>query len=228
MRLFACKAYCSTSRNRTAQPVYKHLFPLPCSIFPYLIRRNPMTQRNVLIEKIRMLPTQIEQLTANLTPEQLTTPYLQGEWTVAQNVHHLPDSHMNSYIRCKLIATEDTHHSSRTSRISGRCSLTRRMPTFRHHLRCCTVCMRVGSHSGRVCPRRLGHAQECTRSTARSPSPTSCRCTQITAKRTSTRLPARRRLKVRSVTRFHWPQRAQRPQSMKRNEHRSPILSHGF
>jgi hypothetical protein len=66
-----------------------------------------MTQRNVLIEKIRMLPTQIEQLTANLTPEQLTTPYLQGEWTVAQNVHHLPDSHMNSYIRCKLIATED-------------------------------------------------------------------------------------------------------------------------
>ncbi|MCB0083143.1 MAG: DinB family protein, partial [Caldilineaceae bacterium] len=28
-------------------------------------------------------------------------------WTVAQNVHHLVDSHMNSYIRCKLIATEE-------------------------------------------------------------------------------------------------------------------------
>jgi hypothetical protein len=66
-----------------------------------------MTQRTLLIEKFRMLPTQIEQLTANLTTEQLTTPYLQGEWTVAQNVHHLPDSHMNAYIRCKLIATED-------------------------------------------------------------------------------------------------------------------------
>ena len=24
-----------------------------------------------------------------------------------QNVHHLADSHMNSYIRCKLMATED-------------------------------------------------------------------------------------------------------------------------
>ena len=64
-------------------------------------------QRQLLIEKFRALPEQIAQLTAGLTPEQLTTPYLDGEWTVAQNVHHLPDSHMNSYIRCKLIATED-------------------------------------------------------------------------------------------------------------------------
>jgi hypothetical protein len=43
----------------------------------------------------------------DLTPEQLTTRYLASEWTVAQNVHHLADSHMNSYIRLKLMLTED-------------------------------------------------------------------------------------------------------------------------
>ena len=70
---------------------------------------NPtMTQtRQDLIAKIAILPQQISDLIANLSDEQLTTPYLPNEWTVAQNVHHLADSHMNSYIRCKLIATED-------------------------------------------------------------------------------------------------------------------------
>ncbi len=60
-----------------------------------------------LIDKIRHLPQQIADLVAGLSAAQLTTAYLTGEWTVAQNVHHLVDSHMNSYIRCKLIATED-------------------------------------------------------------------------------------------------------------------------
>ena len=64
-------------------------------------------QRRELIEAIRALPDQLARLTAQLGAEQLTTAYLQGEWTVAQNVHHLADSHMNSYIRCKLMATED-------------------------------------------------------------------------------------------------------------------------
>ena len=53
------------------------------------------------------LPGEVERLVAGLTPGQLTTAYLPGEWTVAQNVHHLVDSHLNSYIRCKLIATEE-------------------------------------------------------------------------------------------------------------------------
>ncbi len=66
-----------------------------------------MQERYELIDKIRCLPQQIADLVAGLSDEQLTTPYLAGEWTVAQNVHHLADSHMNSYIRCKLIATEE-------------------------------------------------------------------------------------------------------------------------
>ena len=65
------------------------------------------TDLHVSIDRICRLPSQIERLVADLTAAQLTTRYLEGEWTVAQNVHHLADSHMNSYIRCKLILTED-------------------------------------------------------------------------------------------------------------------------
>ena len=64
-------------------------------------------ERQALIEHIRALPEQIAALTAELSAAQLTTHFLPGEWTVAQNVHHLADSHMNAYVRCKLIATED-------------------------------------------------------------------------------------------------------------------------
>lgn len=63
--------------------------------------------RNEKIAQIRALPQQITELVSGLTPEQLITPYLSGEWTVAQNVHHLADSHINSYIRLKLIITDD-------------------------------------------------------------------------------------------------------------------------
>ena len=63
-------------------------------------------EREDLIEQIAQLPAQLRALVEPLSASQLTTAYLAGEWTVAQNVHHLADSHMNSYIRCKLIATE--------------------------------------------------------------------------------------------------------------------------
>ncbi len=65
------------------------------------------TERHVLIEQVRQLPQQLADLVTPLSADQLTTPYLAGEWTIAQNVHHLADAHMNSYIRCKLIMTED-------------------------------------------------------------------------------------------------------------------------
>ena len=63
--------------------------------------------RKALIEKIQRLPEQVAALVAGLSDEQMTTHFIEGEWTVAQNVHHLCDSHMNSYIRCKLMLTED-------------------------------------------------------------------------------------------------------------------------
>lgn len=64
-------------------------------------------ERLPLIEKIRRFPAELEALVAPLGAAQLGTPYLSGEWTVAQNVHHVADSHMNSYIRLKLMLTEE-------------------------------------------------------------------------------------------------------------------------
>jgi uncharacterized damage-inducible protein DinB len=43
-----------------------------------------------------------------LTPAQLDTPYREGGWTVRRVAHHLPDSHLNSYVRFKWALTEDT------------------------------------------------------------------------------------------------------------------------
>lgn len=65
-------------------------------------------QRTQYIATIRDFPATLEALVSDLTAEQLTTHYQQGEWTIAQNVHHVADSHMNSYIRLKLMLTE-TH-----------------------------------------------------------------------------------------------------------------------
>lgn len=62
------------------------------------------------IATIRDFPQQLEQLTAHLTSTQLTTAYHEGEWTVAQNVHHLADSHMQAFVRFKLALTEDMAH----------------------------------------------------------------------------------------------------------------------
>jgi hypothetical protein len=66
-----------------------------------------MTNRAEMIDRIRALPDQLENKVGGLSARQLTTPYDVGEWTVAQNVHHLADSHMNSFVRFKLILTED-------------------------------------------------------------------------------------------------------------------------
>lgn len=59
------------------------------------------------IAMLRRLPAQIAHLIAGMDAAELTTPFLPGEWSIAQNVHHLADSHMNSYLRCKLIMTEE-------------------------------------------------------------------------------------------------------------------------
>lgn len=64
-------------------------------------------QRHAYIATLRSFPDQLEALVAGLSAEQLTARPLANEWSVAQNVHHLMDSHMNAYIRTKLILAED-------------------------------------------------------------------------------------------------------------------------
>jgi hypothetical protein len=64
-------------------------------------------QRQALIEQIAAAPDQMRSAVQGLSEKQLDTPYRPEGWTVRQVVHHVPESHMNSYIRFKLAITED-------------------------------------------------------------------------------------------------------------------------
>jgi uncharacterized damage-inducible protein DinB len=63
--------------------------------------------RRTLIDEIERMPAIFRGIVSTLDETQLDTPYRPGGWTVRQVVHHVPDSHMNAYIRFKLALTED-------------------------------------------------------------------------------------------------------------------------
>ncbi|MBW3656770.1 MAG: bacillithiol transferase BstA [Gemmatimonadetes bacterium] len=64
-------------------------------------------QRAEWIQQIADTPARFRQAVQGLGDDQLDTPYRDGGWTVRDLVHHLPDSHMNAYIRVKLGLTEE-------------------------------------------------------------------------------------------------------------------------
>ena len=64
--------------------------------------------RSSLVDEIERTPKIFRALVEGLTDAELDTAYRDGGWTIRQVVHHLPDSHMNSYVRVKLAVTEDT------------------------------------------------------------------------------------------------------------------------
>ncbi len=59
------------------------------------------------IEEIAAAPAALRAAVQGLSKEQLEKPYRPGGWTIRQVVHHVPDSHLNAYIRMKLALTED-------------------------------------------------------------------------------------------------------------------------
>ncbi len=63
--------------------------------------------RERCIEVLSRLPSQMRAALQGLSAEQLGTPYRPDGWTVRQVAHHVPDSHMNAYIRFKLALTEE-------------------------------------------------------------------------------------------------------------------------
>ena len=74
-------------------------FEMPARITPSL--------RQEAISQLAAAPAQARAAVAGLTEGQLDTPYREGGWTARQVIHHLADSHMNSYVRLRLALTED-------------------------------------------------------------------------------------------------------------------------
>ncbi|MGD0929691.1 MAG: YfiT family bacillithiol transferase [Candidatus Korobacteraceae bacterium] len=63
--------------------------------------------RERYIQTLSQLPPQMRSAVQHLDEEQMDTPYRPEGWTVRQVVHHVPESHMNAYIRTKLALTEE-------------------------------------------------------------------------------------------------------------------------
>lgn len=76
-----------------------------CILLWFTFNRKSMIAQ-AEIEAIAALPDALEAAVAGLNDAQLDTPYRAGGWTVRQVVHHVADSHMNAYIRCRLTLTE--------------------------------------------------------------------------------------------------------------------------
>lgn len=74
-------------------------FEMPTKVTP--------ARRQQAIEAIAATPLALQTAVKGLTDAQLDTPYRPGGWTVRQVIHHVPDSHMNAYIRLRLALTED-------------------------------------------------------------------------------------------------------------------------
>jgi hypothetical protein len=78
----------------------------PVGPFEYEGTLSP-AERQSMIDQIAATPERMRSAVAGLAEEQLNTPYRPEGWTVRQVVHHVPESHLNSYVRFKLAITED-------------------------------------------------------------------------------------------------------------------------
>jgi hypothetical protein len=79
-------------------------YPVGKFTFPDLVSAE---QRSAFIDQISDTPARLRSAVAGLDHSQLETPYRPGGWTVRQVIHHVPDSHLNSYTRFRLALTED-------------------------------------------------------------------------------------------------------------------------
>lgn len=64
-------------------------------------------EREALIQELEALPSRLRELVSGATAEQLARPYRDGGWNSLQVIHHLADSHMQMFVRARLILTED-------------------------------------------------------------------------------------------------------------------------
>ena len=62
--------------------------------------------REALLRVLAETPATLRSLVEGLSDRELDTPYRPGGWTIRQVIHHVPDSHLNAYVRMKLAVTE--------------------------------------------------------------------------------------------------------------------------
>ena len=74
-------------------------FEMPSQVTP--------SKRQQAIDELAATPAKLRAAAKGLSDSQLDTPYREGGWTVRQVVHHVPDSHLNAYVRLKLALTEE-------------------------------------------------------------------------------------------------------------------------
>src|SRR5260370_29843952 len=74
-------------------------FEMPTQVTP--------ARRKQAIDEIAAMPAKMRAAVEGLNDAHLDTPYREGGWTVRQVVHHVPDSHLNAYVRLKLALTEE-------------------------------------------------------------------------------------------------------------------------
>jgi hypothetical protein len=79
----------------------------PIGRFTFLPDPTP-EQRAGWIRSIAEAPAHLRAAVSGLSDSQLDTPYRPEGWSVRQVVHHVPDSHLNAYVRLKLALTENT------------------------------------------------------------------------------------------------------------------------
>jgi hypothetical protein len=76
-------------------------------IGPFAWQETAPEDTATAVDEIAALPAQLAEAVAGLEEMKLDTPYRTDGWTIRQVVHHLADSHMNSYIRFKWALTEE-------------------------------------------------------------------------------------------------------------------------
>lgn len=59
------------------------------------------------IATIAALPAQLKDAIRRLGDARMETRYREGGWTARQVIHHLADSHLNSFVRFRVALTED-------------------------------------------------------------------------------------------------------------------------
>src|SRR5262249_13622404 len=111
MRSFHPRTHCSKGSGHvriefmsTHAPAIDARYPI--GKFTYVGPYNE-AQREQLMTVLAELPQKIRKAVDGLNEQQLDTPYRDGGWTVRQTVHHVADSHMNSFIRFRLALTEE-------------------------------------------------------------------------------------------------------------------------